>query len=235
MDHEEALYASLVSFYTSLKPPEVDRLNMFERTDARQALKQLGARFISRYPRSAHVPEVKLNIARAFYEDGEYAESAKGYREFALQYPSHADAVTAAQLALSSLRELNDLKGLEDTALVFAKSKLPDAFRAEVQHNLKDLPAELPDLPEGDVFEGLLKIAADNAGTPRGESALANAYKLQRDKRDFPKAEALVRRLVQEYPNPRRRGMPSSSWRVTPPRSAATTMRRARTSRPPGA
>ena len=75
-NHEEALYGALLSHYSSLKPGDVERLNAFEVADARQALKLLGAEYVSRYPTSEHVLEVKFNIARAYYEDGDYPKAA---------------------------------------------------------------------------------------------------------------------------------------------------------------
>ena len=75
--HQDAMYGALLSHFSSLKPGEVNHLTAFEVADARQALKLLGASYLGRYPRSEHAVEVKFNIARAFYEDGDYERSAE--------------------------------------------------------------------------------------------------------------------------------------------------------------
>ena len=61
--------------------------NAFQVADARQALKLLGASFVAKYPRSEHAVEVKFNIARAYYDDGEYDKAAELFTAFALAHP----------------------------------------------------------------------------------------------------------------------------------------------------
>src|SRR5262249_48150037 len=79
---------------------EVKSLNAFEVADARQALKLLGADYVSRYPKSDKVTEVKFNIARAHYDDGEFEKSAELFTDFALKNPGNKDAAVAGHPAL---------------------------------------------------------------------------------------------------------------------------------------
>ncbi|MBI3181900.1 MAG: tetratricopeptide repeat protein [Myxococcales bacterium] len=206
-EHESALYGALLAHYSALKPGDVEELNAFEVADARQALKLLGAAFLSRYPRSEHAVEVKFNIARAYYEDGEYEKSAELFRKFALDHPEHKDAVAAGNLALDSHRQLNDFKGLEETGRALLGSRLSATFLADVRKILTDAKSEaLGELAlksseeTGDVVEGLLKVAEENKGQDIGEKALYGAFAAARDKRDLQKERELGARIVADYP-----------------------------------
>ncbi|MEW5740901.1 MAG: tetratricopeptide repeat protein [Myxococcota bacterium] len=205
--HDEALYGALLSHYSSLKPGEVERMNAFEVADARQALKLLGAQFIARYPKNEHALEVKFNIARAYYEDGEYKKSAELFKEFALNHFDHKDAQVAGQLAFDSLRQLNDFKGIEEYGKAFLASNLPAPFKADVQKILTQTKSEaLGELAlksseeTGDVISGLLKVADENKGQEIGEKALYGAFAAARDKRDMRKEREIGDRFVAEYP-----------------------------------
>lgn len=204
--HGEALYGALLAHYSALKPGEVERLNAFEVADARQALKLLGAQYVARYPRSEHVLEVKFNIARAYYEDGEYKKSAELFKEFALSHPDNKDAQVAGNLAFDSLRQLNDFKGIEGFGKAFMASNLPAAFKAEVQKILTQTKSEaLGELAlksseeTGDVITGLLKVADENRGQEIGEKALYGAFTAARDKRDMRKEREIGERFIKEY------------------------------------
>lgn len=205
--HDEALYGALLSHYSSLKPGEVERLNAFEVADARQALKLLGAQFIARYPKNEHALEVKFNIARAYYEDGEYKKSAELFKEFALNHPDHKDAQVAGNLAFDSLRQINDFKGIEEMGKAFLSSNLPPAFKADVQKILTQTKSEaLGELAlkssqdTGDVITGLLQVADENKGQEIGEKALYGAFAAARDKRDMRKEKEIGERFIGEYP-----------------------------------
>jgi Flp pilus assembly protein TadD len=200
------LYGALLSHYSSLKSGEVERLNAFEVADARQALKLLGAQFIARYPKNEHALEVKFNIARAYYEDGDYKKSSELFKEFALNNAETKDAQVAGNLALDSLRQLNDFKGIAEYGKAFLASNLPAPFKADVQKILTASKSEelgviaLKGSEEtGDVLTGLLKAADENKGTELGEKALYAAFAAAREKRDLRKERDIGDRFMKEY------------------------------------
>lgn len=204
--HEEALYGALLSHYSSLKPGDVERLNAFEVADARQALKLLGAQYLGRYAKSEHALEVKFNIARASYEDGEYKKSAELFKEFALNHPDHKDAPVAGNLAFDSLRQLNDFKSIDEYGKAFLAANLPAAFKADVQKILTQSKSDaLGELAlksseeTGDVITGLLKVADENKGQEIGEKALYGAFSAAREKRDLRREREIGDRFVKEY------------------------------------
>jgi tetratricopeptide (TPR) repeat protein len=205
--HEEALYGALLSHFSSLKVGEVERLNAFEVADARQALKLQGAAYVGRYPKSEHVLEVKFNIARAHYEDGEYPKAAELFADFAIAHPEHKDAVAAGNLALDSLRQADDFKGIQKTGAAFIASKLPASFVETVKKILTESKgAELTRVAirsadeTGDLIEGLIKAADENKGTENGEKALYAAFCAAREKRDNRKEREVGQRFTTEYP-----------------------------------
>ncbi len=204
--HEEALYGALLAHFSSLRAGEVERLNAFEVADARQALKLQGAQYVSRYPTTEHVLEVKFNIARAFYEDGDYKKAAELFQGFAITHAEHKDATVAGNLALDSLRQINDFKGIEATGKAFLGSKLPAGFQADVKRIITESKSEalgelaLKSTEEtGDVIEGLLKVAEENKGQEIGEKALYAAFTAAREKRDNRKEREIGQKFIAEY------------------------------------
>jgi tetratricopeptide (TPR) repeat protein len=204
---EAAMYGALLAHFSTVKPEEAQRRNAFEVADARQALKLLGADYVARYPKSPNVLEVKFNIARAWYEDGEFPKAAELFTAFALAHPTHKDATAAGNLALDSLRQVNDFKGMEETGQKFIGSPLPVAFQNDVKRILTQTRAEALDelalkssQETGDVIEGLLKVANENKGAELGEKALYGAFTAARDKRDLAREREIGKRLTDEYP-----------------------------------
>jgi cellulose synthase operon protein C len=205
---EAAAYGALLSSFSALKPGEVERITAFEVADARQALKIDGAAFITKYPRNPNVITLKFNIARAYYDDGEFEKSSQLFTAFALEYPDNKDAPVAGKLALDGLRQLNDFKGIEETGRKFlANARLSATFLAEVRKTLSESKGEaLGELAlqssaeTGDVVEGLLKVSAENKGSDIGEKALYGAFSAAREKRDFPKEREIGAKFISEYP-----------------------------------
>jgi len=205
---EAAAYGALLSHFSALKPGEVDRITAFEVADARQALKLDGAKFIAKYPRNPNALTVKFNIARAFYDDGEFERSSQLFTAFAMEYPTQKDAPVAGKLALDGLRQLNDFKGIEETSRKFlSNGQLPATFLAEVRRFQSESKGEaLGELAlqssaeTGDVVEGLLKVAAENKGGDIAEKALYGAFTAAREKKDYAKEREIGAKLLTDYP-----------------------------------
>ncbi len=205
--HEQALYGALLAHFSGLRAENVTKLDAFEVADARQALKLLGAEYVSLYPKSDKAVEVKFNIARAYYDDGEFEQGAKLFEAFALSHPSHKDAVVAGHLALDAHRQRYDFKALEETGKKLLSAPLPSGFLAEVKGILEQSRSEaLGELAlrssteTGDVVEGLTKVADENKGGEIGEKALYGAFGAAGEKRDFTRQAELGQRFVNEYP-----------------------------------
>ena len=205
---ETAAYGALLSHFSALKQGEVDKITAFEVADARQALKLDGAKFIAKYPRNANALTVKFNIARAYYDDGEFERSSQLFTAYAMEYPEQKDAPVAGKLALDGLRQLNDFKGIEETTRKFlGNGRLPAAFLADVRKYQSESKGEaLGELAlqssaeTGDVVEGLLKVAAENKGGDIAEKALYGAFTAAREKKDYAKEREIGAKLLTDYP-----------------------------------
>jgi tetratricopeptide (TPR) repeat protein len=186
----------------------VDKITALEVADARQALKLDGAKFITKYPRNPNALTVKFNIARAYYDDGEFERSSQLFTAFAMEYPEQKDAPVGGKLALDGLRQLNDFKGIEETTRKFlGNGRLPAAFLADVRKYQSESKGEaLGELAlqssaeTGDVVEGLLKVAAENKGGDIAEKALYGAFTAAREKRDYAKEREIGAKLLTDYP-----------------------------------
>lgn len=205
--HASALYGALLSHFTALRKENATGLDAFEVADARQALKLLGGDYVARYPQSDKATEIKFNIARAYYDDGEYERSGELFTAFALANPANKDATAAGHLALDSYRQLFDFDRLEATGKQFIAAPLPPAFVADVKEIIQESrkiqlgELVLRNYPEsGDVVESLVKVADENKGAEIGEKALYQAFGAARDKRDFQKTQELGERFAKEYP-----------------------------------
>ncbi len=191
-----------------MKPEEALKRNAFEVADARQALKVLGANYVTRFPKSPHTLEVKFNIARAYYEDGDYAEGRRAVHRLRAGPPATTRTpAVAGNLALDSLRQLNDFKGLEETGQKFLAAALPAKFHDDVRKILTQSKAEALDElalksaeETGDVVVGLLKVADENKNSEIGEKALYGAFTAAREKRDMTRQRELGTKLVADYP-----------------------------------
>ena len=205
---EAAAYGALLAHFSALKPGEVDRITAFEVADARQALKLDGAKFISKYPRNPNALTVKFNIARAYYDDGEFERSSQLFTAFAMEYPTTKDAPVAGKLALDGLRQLNDFKGIEETTRKFlGNGQLSPAFLADVRRFQAESKGEaLGELAlqssaeTGDVVEGLLKVASENKGGDIAEKALYGAFTAAREKKDYAKEREIGAKLLTDHP-----------------------------------
>ena len=227
---EEAIYGALLAHYATLQPEEVKERNAFEVADARQAMKLVGADYLGRFPKSDKVPEVKFNIARAYYEDGEFPKAAELFEAFALAHPKHKEATVAGNLALDALRQRNDFKGLEATGQKFLKSALPPEFRAQVQKILARSEAEALDelalesaRPPATWSRAWSRSPPRHKGSEMGEKALYGAFTAAREKRDLPQ-ERTHRRSSSSPTTPRAASSPTccSRWASTPRRPRAS-------------
>jgi tetratricopeptide (TPR) repeat protein len=150
--------------------------------------------------------EVKFNIARAHYDDGEYDQAGALFTAFALNNPGFKDATVAGHLALDSLRQLNDFKGMDEAGNKFLASAMPAPFKEEVKKILTAARSEaLGELAiksaeaTGDVVEGLLQVAEQNKGSEIGEKALYAAFTAARDKHDLQRERELGAKFITSY------------------------------------
>ncbi|RME19037.1 MAG: hypothetical protein D6806_19005, partial [Deltaproteobacteria bacterium] len=109
-ERRDTLYSAIQSYQMALGDAKF--LSRFELVETRQALKQLGALYIRKYPRDKHVPTIKFNVARMFFEMGEYKQAIESFLEYIKQYPNDANVPIAGHLVLDCYKQLEDYRGL---------------------------------------------------------------------------------------------------------------------------
>lgn len=206
--NEEATYGALVAWRASVADERVEGLSRFQVVDARQALKRVGATFVKRYPQNQNVADVRFNIARAHFDDGEYKQASEKFLAFALAYPAHKDAAVAGHLAMDSSYKTHDFKRLSDVGNQLLASKLPDSFKAEARKVLSGVEGEaMTDMAlasaekTGDVVKGLEQIARDSKDEGIAAKALQGAMLAAREKGDFEKERELALKIIDEHPD----------------------------------
>ncbi|MBL8954994.1 MAG: tetratricopeptide repeat protein, partial [Myxococcaceae bacterium] len=206
--HEAATYGALVAWRASVADERLEHLTRFQVVDARQAIKRVGTTFVKRYPQNENVADIRFNIARAHFDDGEYKQASEKFVAFALAYPTHKDAAVAGHLALDATYKTRDFKRFSDVGEQLLASKLPASFKDEAKKVLQGVEGEaLTELAlasaekTGDVVQGLEQIARDSKDQGTAAKALAGAMLAAREKGDWNKEVELAQRLMNVYPD----------------------------------
>ncbi len=204
-DRKQAMYSAVVSYFEALK--KEDTGSRFDSMMAREGIKSIGALFVQEYPADSNTPNVKFNIARAYYEQGQFEQAIELFTAFVQEYPGAKDAPAAAELALDSYAQKEDFAGLAEAARKFAGEKrlADETFRqrfakmaeqAEQEEiNRKTIAAE------GNVQEALATFIVEKKGTEVAAKALHQAFVIARDRRNFQDMIAAGRPLLDEYGN----------------------------------
>ncbi|MEM6533390.1 MAG: tetratricopeptide repeat protein [Myxococcota bacterium] len=127
-ERRDILLTAIESYYNAVvengdyrrkHPTKPGLLNKLEILKAREGLKQLGAYFVKVWPKSAQVPQVKFNVARMYYEQGEYRRGAELFKAFVEEHPTHKNVFEAGSLALDAMNKIDDYDGLAKLAQAF--------------------------------------------------------------------------------------------------------------------
>ncbi|MFH1130108.1 MAG: tetratricopeptide repeat protein, partial [Pseudomonadota bacterium] len=204
-ERENSIYTAVVSSFEALKAPE--KLSRLDTVQARAGLRKAGFMYIREFPNSKNVKEVKFNIARTFYDAGDFEEAIRFFIAFVEEFLTSKEAIVAAHLVLDSYRSLEDYEGLITIGKDFEKmQELGDSqFRKEIaaiieggeQHLLR---TETIKAEEEEGSDHLEKIAAKYRGTSLGEKALVNAFLTARNSKDPEKIFEVGEKLLQSYP-----------------------------------
>lgn len=202
-ERKKAMNSAINAYFAAIRQGK--SLNRYEAAMAREGLKALGAAFVAAFPDDAEVPAVKFNIARAYYEQGEYDRAIELFVAFAREYPMHADGVTAAELALDSFNNKEDYDGMAKVARELSQlERLGDeAFRKSLLTRAND--AEQQDIDKrtieagGDVQSALADIITEKKGTEIAAKALYQAFVVARDRRDTRTMYEVGQQILNDY------------------------------------
>lgn len=205
-EQEEAIYNAVATYHTALRDPL--RLSYFERVDCRGGIKQMGAFYVKNFPQNPRVPQVKFNVARAYYDEGEFKPAGELFTAFALEHPTDKDAVVAANLALDAYHNLKDFKGMETAGKRLLQiSALPATLHNDVRNILAKARVEemsevviTADDGTGEAGQRLLSFAEERRGTDVAQEALRTAFNGYVDRRVLAKASEVAQKILQQYP-----------------------------------
>jgi tetratricopeptide (TPR) repeat protein len=200
-DKKQAMYSAILSYFEALKIEE--KGTRFDSMMAREGIKDLGAKFVAKYPDDPNAPNVKFNVARAYYEQGLFDKSIELLVAFVKEHPQNKDANTAAELALDAYSQKEDFMGLAKQAKEFATvpgladpahftKMASDAEQEEV--NRKTISSE-----GGKV--DLSSFVSAHKGDEVAAKALYQAFVIAKDRRNIPDMEKQGRQLLSDYGN----------------------------------
>ena len=203
-DRKQAMYAAILSYFEALKVEE--KGSRFESMMAREGIKDLGGQFVANFPKDENAPQVKFNVARAYFEQGIFDKAIELFAAFVVEHPNHKDAITAGELTLDAYAQKEDFSGLTKQARAFAADNRIDASFRERANKMAD-QAEQEEInrrtiaAEGRVAEAIASFVIEKKGSEVAARALHQAFVIARDRRNLVDMQKLGRQLVEEYSN----------------------------------
>ena len=216
----DMVYNSILSYHKALEEDSVYRdkhptkpglLNKLEVLRSREGLKQLGAFYVKSWPKSDKTPNVKFNIAKMYYEQGEYERAAELFETFVKEYPTHKDMATAGNLALDALHKLDKYDELAKLAQSFvdnpqitdAKFKNDAAGLADKARKRK-VEFTVLSASEGEFSQKMLSEWEKNKGTQEGEEYLYTAFVKFKTEGNIAGVFDFGGRIIGAYPESKR-------------------------------
>jgi tetratricopeptide (TPR) repeat protein len=203
---EDALYNALAAHARAGR--EADTLSPWQRVDTLRAMGLLGAQYVSRFPKSARVAQVKFNVARASYDEADWKRASELFAAYVADHPETSDAEVAANLSLDALHNLGDYDALEKAGKELAANpKISPRLRAELLDTVQKARGEQISVVAlqstartGDAGRGLVELAEKQPKSPLAEKALHAAFTTYREKRDGVRLAEVAQKFLADYP-----------------------------------
>jgi cellulose synthase operon protein C len=209
-ERTDSYFTAVASYFEALGAGE--KLSRLEVAQARAGLREAGQKFIALMPKDEKVVQVKFNIARTYYDEGDFDETIRLFTALVLQFPTAKEATVSAHLAMDSYRNIDDFEGLSAAGRAFAA--IPnlgdDSFKSEVASIVKGAEGKILESETmravdtddgGGGVDRLVDFASKHKGSEIGEKALLNAFLAARDAGDLDKVFEVGDRLIRSYPS----------------------------------
>jgi len=203
-ERKKAMTSAINAYFAAIK--EIKDLNRYQSAMAREGLKTLGAAFVSAFPDDAQVPAVKFNVARAYYEQGEFDKAIELFIAFAREYPMHKDGLAAANLALDAYNNKEDYAGLAKVARELAQ--IPrlgdDAFKKDLLATADKAEQQMIDtkvIQEGQTAVAKIAKSEEYKGTNVAAKAAYQAFAIAKDRRDVKTMMETGQQILDEFGN----------------------------------
>jgi tetratricopeptide (TPR) repeat protein len=202
-DKKQAIYSAILSYFEALKIEE--KGTRFDSMMAREGIKDLGGKFVAKYPDDPNTANVKFNVARAYFEQGLFDKSIELFVAFVKEHPQNKDAPAAAELTFDAYAQKEDFMGLAKQADEFAKmNTLPDAARftkVAEQARQEAVNRETIKNEGGKIDEGFRTFIKENKGTEVAAKALHQQFIIAKDRRNIGEMEKAGAELLNDYGN----------------------------------
>ncbi|HUJ28963.1 MAG TPA: tetratricopeptide repeat protein, partial [Myxococcales bacterium] len=204
---DDALFNALAAHFKAGR--DNAPVSAWRRTDSLRAMSLLGAAYVSKFPRSPRVAQVKFNVARAAYDEGDWKRAAELFAAYVEDHPQTSDTAAAANLALDSLHSAGDYDGLDKLGKqLTANPKLPADLRKDLAQVVTRARGEQLSMValestarSGDAARGLVELAEKQPHTELAERALHAAFVTYREKHDVQKLTEVGQKFLTAYPN----------------------------------
>ena len=200
-DKKQAMYSAILSYFEALKIEE--KGTRFDSMMAREGIKDLGGKFVALYPADPNTPNVKFNVARAYYEQGLFDKAIELFIAFVKEHPSNKDASTAADLTMDAFAQKEDFVGLAKQAEEFSKmNALADAGRftkmAE-QARQEQVNRVTIEADPGKLAEKINELIKTHPGDEVAAQALNQAFVIAKDRHNVGDMEKTGQQLLNDY------------------------------------
>ena len=216
---EPEVYNALLGYWRALEEDAKKRessrdrsgtLDMLQLLRAREGLRNLGAFYLGRFPRAPHVPEIRFNVARMVYQQGEFEQAATLLAGFVRDFPNHKDTAGAGRLALDALYKLERLDAMAQMGEAFAHDgRIKDAaFRAEAGRlanaaRRRKVEVAVVGATEADFAQTMLAEWEKHRGSKEGEDYLYAAFTKYRTQGDLAATLIFGEKLMGAYTDSR--------------------------------
>jgi tetratricopeptide (TPR) repeat protein len=206
-DRRDGLYTAVVAYGKALTD-DSRALSRLDLVQARAGLRRSARSFIGEFPKDKDTALVKFNLAKSYYDEGLFEDASEMFAALVNEFPTASESSIAAELALDSLRAMEDFEGLAGLGKALASDpRLPAALRSDIQAIVSSAESRALDqatLEAGAEGEGaaqsLVDFALARKGTALGEKALLNAFATARNTDDLDKVAEIGDMLLAAFP-----------------------------------
>lgn len=184
---KKLLKSSLESYLAALGKGE---LEIFEKEQARDALRKLGSIYLKKYPRDKASASILFNIGQSYYNERDFGKSVSYFKQFILKYPRDTKISLAVNQILDAHNQKEDYKSIiKDGNWVLKRRKVSNT---SLRDNVKEIVGQAKilmlkkksgDFTKGSYAKNMLKMASKFKGTDLGDKALYEAFILYRSQR----------------------------------------------------
>lgn len=197
------LESAIESYITAIRTQS--KLSRLELNEVRNGLRDTGSKFIKAYPTEKSVPGIRFNIAQTHYDERNFNEAVKAFKEYIRLHPEGKDVPIAANLILDSFNQKEDFANIikEGKALLANKNITDASLKNQVmqvieQAEMRNVQIEAGGTSSVNYAASLLKLAGKYKGSSLGDKALYEAFVAFRSKRD-PRAYQSGEQLLAQH------------------------------------